>query len=48
MAGDLFHRIGQNKVKLWIYFIEKAELRYGQGFIQEKRPKQETAWDLFH
>ena len=29
MAGDLFHRTGQNKVKLWIYFIEKAERRYG-------------------
>ena len=48
MAGDLFHRTGQNKVKLWICFIGKAELRYGQGFIPEKRPKQETAGELFH
>ena len=29
----------QNKVRLGIYFIENAEVRYGSRFILLKRPK---------
>ena len=40
MAGNLFHRKGQDKVQLEICLIEKVQARSGFRFNSLKRPKQ--------
>ena len=48
MVGDLFHRTCQNKVRLGIYSIGNAKIKYGWQWSSLNRPKQGTAEDLFH
>ena len=48
MAEDLFHRTDQNKVRLEIYFIENAEIKYYWEFNQSEIQNESRAKDLFH
>ena len=48
MAECLFYWKIQNNIRLGIFFIEKAKIRYGRGFTSLKMLKQGTAGNLFH